>query len=1005
MQATVAPTPNIRWFAACAALTLLTVGLAAPSRAHAAAVVHTSAAAVVHTAAAVHSAAVSPTAAVTGQALVASTACSSSGSAVTCDLWAKTGTLALSGTTVPIWGFAASDAAAAGVPGPVLEATSGQTVTINLHNQLTQALSLTLPGIPLGVGGSIVPEDTVGAAAGDVKSYTFNAPAAGTYLYEAGHTANGARQAAMGLVGGLIVRPSGFDALAPTEDGTAATAFDDEAVLVLSEVDPAFNAAPTTYDLRNYHPKYRLINGHAFPSTDPISTDHGRRTLLRYVNAGLLGHAMGALGVKQEVLAVTARADSNRSSLVSEMIAAGQTEDLRVTFPVGGADQLPLYETAGTLDNAGQVTAVGSRIIGFGGMLTFLAAAPSAPGGDTVGPNVSGVAVSPNPTSALTPATVTANVSDVTTGNHNISRAEFLVDGMAVNVGGGTAMTASDGVFDAPTETVTGTLTTTVLQTLAQGSHTLYVRAMDDQNNWGPAASLVFTAASTGPAIRGLSLSPNPANGSSAVQLGATGDDSSIGGQVVAGEYFVDSVGANGTGSAVTVATPAAVAAGSATLSTAVLGGLVDGSHTVSVHFKDSQNLWGPLATIDLKLDRTGPTLGATGNQVTPNPTNGSVGDPVDPTSLKAHASVVDAAVSGVSSAVVGAEGFLDNPGASGTGIVFVADDGSWNSSSESGYGLVPLSQLTGLAQGQHTVYVHGRDAAGNWGTLAPITFTLDRGPAVTAAAPGSVGTLAGPVSVGTASALTGTTVTAAEFFEATDPGAGNGSALTFSPAGSATATLSVLPRSLSVGAHTLLVRAKDSNGMWGKTTLVQITVTGLFSNGFEAGNTTGWTSSTLAANSVTKLAAIDGSYGLQVAATARYVQRNLTATSLHAAFKLQTSTLITPTGGVTVFQARTSGGVQVLAVQFRNTSAAGPRQVRLVTGSSPASTWVTIPAGVTDLRIDRSATGSVTLSANGVQIQTPLASTGTVANVRLGIISGTVSAGSIQLDSFGATS
>jgi hypothetical protein len=336
---------------------------------------------------------------------------------------------------------------------------------------------------------------------------------------------------------------------------------------------------------------------------------------------------------------------------------------------------------------------------------------------------------------------------------------------------------------------------------------------------------------------------------------------------------------------------------------------------------------------------------------------------------------------------------------------VFVADDGSWNSSSESGYGLIPLSQLTGLAQGQHTVYVHGRDSAGNWGTLAPITFVLDRGPAVTAAAPGTVSTLAAPVNVGTATAMTGTTVTAAEFFEATDPGAGNGSALTVSPAGSVTATLSVLPRSLSVGAHTLLVRAKDSNGVWGKTVLVQITVTGLFSNGFEAGNTTGWSSSTLAAGSVTKLAVIDGSYGMQVGASARYVQRNLTATSLHAAFKLRTSTMITSTGGVTVLHARTSGGAQVLAVQYRYTGGANPRQVRLVTASSPASVWVTIAAGVTDLRIDRSAAGSVTLSANGVQVQGPFASTGTVANVRLGIVTGTVSSGSIQLDSFGATS
>jgi hypothetical protein len=76
------------------------------------------------------------------------------------------------------------------------------------------------------------------------------------------------------------------------------------------------------------------------------------------------------------------------------------------------------------------------------------------------------------------------------------------------------------------------------------------------------------------------------------------------------------------------------------------------------------------------------------------------------------------------------------------------------------------------------------------------------------------------------------------------------------------------------------------------------------------------------------------------------------------------------------------------------------------VTGTGSASAWVTIAAGVTDLRVDRNTTGSaMTLSANGVSILSGPAATGTVANIRLGIVSGTVSSGSIQLDSFGATS
>ena len=330
--------------------------------------------------------------------------------------------------------------------------------------------------------GASAGDDTSGAATGSAASYTFTAPAAGTYLYEAGHTAMGPRQVAMGLVGALVVRPSDF-ATNQTLDGNSATTFDDEAVLVLSEVDPAFNAAPATYNLKAFRPTHRLINGQEFPNSTAIATDHGRRTLLRYVNGGVLGHSMGVLGVKEQVLAINGHADGDRPSLVSDMIAAGQTEDALVAFPSGGADQLPVYETAGTLDNAGQTVGT-TRLVGFGGMLTFLAAGTIATG-DNIGPAVSNVAVAPNPATPAAAATVTATASDANTGGSNIAQAEFVIDSQNVALGSGTPMDAVDGAFDEVTEPVTGTITTTVLGTLTQGTHTMYVRALDSAGKWG----------------------------------------------------------------------------------------------------------------------------------------------------------------------------------------------------------------------------------------------------------------------------------------------------------------------------------------------------------------------------------------------------------------------------------------------------------------------------------------------------------------------------------------
>ena len=50
-------------------------------------------------------------------------------------------------------------------------------------------------------------------------------------------------------------------------DGKAAgQSYDDEAVLVLSEIDPRLNAAPAGFDMRDFKARYRLVNGRPFPA-------------------------------------------------------------------------------------------------------------------------------------------------------------------------------------------------------------------------------------------------------------------------------------------------------------------------------------------------------------------------------------------------------------------------------------------------------------------------------------------------------------------------------------------------------------------------------------------------------------------------------------------------------------------------------------------------------------------------------------------------------------------
>jgi FtsP/CotA-like multicopper oxidase with cupredoxin domain len=253
---------------------------------------------------------------------------------VTIDLCAKAGSISLPGpTVVPIWGFALKPSGVAcddgsvvaSLPGPQLEVNAGDTVTINVTNALPGAapahvLSLEAPGIAFNPG----PTD---ADIGATVTRTFTASAPGTFLYESAGDAG--RQTAMGLYGALLVRSA-----TPNQAyNDATTAFDVEKVLVLSAIDPAFNAAPDTFDLNDYLATYWLINGQARPDTPPITATAGQRLLLRYVNAGFDNTSMMLLGMHERVVARDAYLLKNAFDADTETIPAGGTEDAIATIP------------------------------------------------------------------------------------------------------------------------------------------------------------------------------------------------------------------------------------------------------------------------------------------------------------------------------------------------------------------------------------------------------------------------------------------------------------------------------------------------------------------------------------------------------------------------------------------------------------------------------------------------------------------------------------------------
>lgn len=298
---------------------------------------------------------------------------------VSVDLCAKDGTITLPGTPdpVPIWGLAlkptgvpcTDPSIVAALPGPVIDVGEGDTLTVTLHNALGENVSLVFPG------QSMLP-DFDGATPGGTATYSFTADDPGTYLYSSG--TNPSRQVPMGLYGALVVRSS----VPGTAYGTSATAFNREAVLVLSEIDPLLNANPTAFDPTDWHPTYWLINGKAYPDTLSVPATPGGRTLLRYLSAGLEHHTMLLLGLHQRVEARDATPLNFPFDAVAETIAAGQTADMIVSIPPGApvGATYPLYNRQLHVTNGNDFP---------GGMLTFLQVqAPAARPGVGVVPDL-----------------------------------------------------------------------------------------------------------------------------------------------------------------------------------------------------------------------------------------------------------------------------------------------------------------------------------------------------------------------------------------------------------------------------------------------------------------------------------------------------------------------------------------------------------------------------------------------------------------------------------------
>ena len=156
------------------------------------------------------------------------------------------------------------------------------------------------------------------------------------------------------------------------------------------------------------------------------------------------------------------------------------------------------------------------------------------------------------------------------------------------------------------------------------------------------------------------------------------------------------------------------------------------------------------------------------------------------------------AAAATAADTITAMEYYIDTDPGVGNGTPVPALDGSYSSPLETGQVSV---DTTGLKPGPHQVYVRALQSNGVWGTYPPVLLNVHQ-----------------PAGI-----------LETEWFVDTDPGVGSGTPLLATDGWfdqqSERITTSFSVSGLSLGAHTLYLRARNTNGIWGPARAISIEV------------------------------------------------------------------------------------------------------------------------------------------------------------------------------------
>lgn len=266
-------------------------------------------------------------------------------------------TTMIDGTTVFTWSFNDPVSPGPGHIGSGMVVTEGDTVEVNLTNNLDRPINFTIEGV-LGSTPSVNP--------GETKTYTFTAPEAGTYMYT--DSVNGFISRAMGLFGPLVVMPAdGSQALY-----SGGPAFDKQYTMVMSDMDSRLNEAiangATTYDINQYEPNYYFANGLIYPDTKKyddtlITMNVGDNVAIRFVAAGIIEYPMHFHGYHVQAVKNNRQIVSDFIERDTVLVKPGTTAEVILPVIQDGAYPLHTHYVPGVTVNGVYTNPYGGGLI------------------------------------------------------------------------------------------------------------------------------------------------------------------------------------------------------------------------------------------------------------------------------------------------------------------------------------------------------------------------------------------------------------------------------------------------------------------------------------------------------------------------------------------------------------------------------------------------------------------------------------------------------------------